>query len=303
MLSNLLNSPIAPYLALGIGIVCIAFAAIFVRLAGAPGPVAAFYRMAIASVVMFVPVYRRARTGGSPTGIGLKLALSAGVLSAMDTVLWATGVTLSGATNPTLLANTAPVWVGLGVLIFFGERLRLGFWVGVAIAFAGALTILGLDTLRAASFGIGSFMGMLAAIVFAAFLLVSQRGREHVDALTYNWIISASGAVLLLAIVVVLRQPLTGYSTGSYLSFLGLGLVPQVIGWIAVHYALGHLSASLVAPTLLAQPVLTGLLAIPLLGERLSAGQIFGGLAILSGVFLVHRSRTRAGARPQTAST
>jgi len=300
--STLLKSPLAPYAALGFGIVCVAFGAIFVRLAGASGPVAGFYRMAVASIVMLVPVYGRVRATGLPAGVVLKLALIAGVLSAIDTVLWATGVTLSGATNPTLLANTAPVWVGLGALLFFGERLQLGFWVGLVIALAGAVTILGLDVVREATFGLGTFLGMLAAVFFAAFLLVSQRVREHIDALTYNWTISASGAILLFALVIALRQPLTGYSTNSYLSFLGLGLIPQTLGWLAIHFALGHLSASRVAPTLLAQPVLTGLLAIPLLGERLTAGQILGGIAVLSGVFLVHRSRAPVDSQPQTAS-
>ena len=302
MFFKLLESPIAPYVALGIGIVCIAFAAIFVRWTGAPGPVAGFYRMIVASIVMLVPVYGKVRRTGFPTGTALRLALIAGALSAADTILWATGVSLSGATNPTLLANTAPVWVGIGAILFFGERLPAGFWVGLILALTGAATILGLDVLRAAKFGIGTSLGMLAAIFFAAFLLVTQRGRQQVDALTFNWIISASGAVLILAVVLVLRQPLRGYSTSAYLSFLGLGLIPQVAGWIAVHFALGHLSASFVAPTLLIQPVLTGLLAIPLLGERLTIGQIIGGLAVLAGVFIVHRSRQQVDPHPQTVS-
>jgi drug/metabolite transporter (DMT)-like permease len=51
-----------------------------------------------------------------------------------------------------------------------------------------------------------------------------------------------------------------------------------------------------VSPTLLGQPVLTGLLAIPLLGQPLTGGQIAGGSMVLLGVYLVHRSR---GIRPR----
>jgi len=60
---------------------------------------------------------------------------------------------------------------------------------------------------------------------------------------------------------------------------------------LVINYALGHLPASIVSPTLLGQPVVTALLAGLLLGEVLSAWHIAGGVAVLAGVLLVHRSR------------
>lgn len=69
----------------------------------------------------------------------------------------------------------------------------------------------------------------------------------------------------------------------------------QVFGWLAINYSQGYLPASIVAPTMLAQPVVTALLAVLLLGERLSFWQILGGATVLIGVYIVHRSRHRAG--------
>jgi drug/metabolite transporter (DMT)-like permease len=69
-----------------------------------------------------------------------------------------------------------------------------------------------------------------------------------------------------------------------------LALITQVVGYVAVGYALGHLPASLVAPTMVGQPVVTALLAIPLLGEHLTTVQWLGGAAVLIGIYLVHRS-------------
>jgi drug/metabolite transporter (DMT)-like permease len=63
-----------------------------------------------------------------------------------------------------------------------------------------------------------------------------------------------------------------------------------VLGYVSVGYALGHLPASLVAPTMVGQPVMTALLAIPLLGETLTPVQWIGGAAVLVGIVLVHRS-------------
>jgi drug/metabolite transporter (DMT)-like permease len=88
-------------------------------------------------------------------------------------------------------------------------------------------------------------------------------------------------------------MPITGYPVQSYVAFLGAALLSQTGGYLAVGYALGHLPASIVAPTMLGQPVVTALLAIPLLGEALGKGQIIGGLAVLAGIYLVHASREK----------
>ncbi len=48
----------------------------------------------------------------------------------MDMSLWATEVTMSGVASPTLLVNTAPVWVGICAMLLFRERLGIVFWPG-----------------------------------------------------------------------------------------------------------------------------------------------------------------------------
>lgn len=279
------------YAALGLGILSLGFSGIFVRWADAPGVVTSFYRMAIAVVAMAPLFARRVRAAGPLPVRGLRDALLGGVFFAGDVALWATGVVLSGATIPTLLANTAPLWVGLGALLLFRERLRGAFWLGLLLAMAGAAAVLGLDTLRAPSLGLGSLLGLLAALFYGAYFLVTQRGRETLDSPTYFWLSALSSAMALLILAAALGLPLRGYDSQTYLSFLGLGVVTQVLGYLAITYAIGHLPASLVAPTMLGQPVVTALLAGPLLGETLSAGHIGGGAAVLAGVYLVHRSR------------
>jgi drug/metabolite transporter (DMT)-like permease len=285
------RSSFLAYLALAIGIVSVSFSAILVRWANAPGTVASFYRMAVAAVLMAWPFYRRVSARRSLPRLGIRVAVLGGVFFAADLAFWASGVVLSGATNPTLLANTAPLWVGLGSLIFFGDRFGVKFWIGLILAMSGAVFILGQDSLRAATFGLGTLFGLIAAIFYGSYFLITQRGRESLDSLTYFWLTALSASLGLLAISLVLRQPLTGYSVLTYLNFLILGVVVQVLGWLTINYAQGYLPAAIVAPTMLAQPVMTALLAGPLLGETLSLWQILGGVAVLSGVYTVHRSQ------------
>jgi drug/metabolite transporter (DMT)-like permease len=282
-----------PYLALGAGVVGLGFAAIFVRWANAPGPVAMFYRLAITVTLLALPFFRRVKARGGVPITGLQLAVLGGLFFAGDLAFWATGVVLSGATSPTLLLNTAPIWVGLGALVLFHERLNTIFWIGLFVAMSGALIVLGFGSLHAFSVGLGAFFGLLGGIFHAGYFLTTQRGREILDSLTYFWPAAVSSALGLLAVSLAFGMPLTGYSLFTYLNFLALALVPQILGHFSINYALGYLPASIVAPTLLGQPVVTALLAALLLGERLSAWEILGGVLVLAGVYAVHRSRNR----------
>lgn len=277
------------YLVLALSLIGMGFSGIFVSLAGAPGAVAGFYRMGIAATVLAVPFARGVRVAGPPQRREIGIAVLAGLFFAGDLFFWNTGILISGATNPTLMGNTAPIWVGLGAMLFFHERPGRLFWLGLLIAISGAAVILGVDALN--DVGLGTFFGILSGMFYGGYFLVVQRSRRALNTLTSFWLSALSSAVGLALIARVLGQPLTGYSHLTYLYLVALSLFVQIGGQMGVAYALGYLPASLVSPTLLLQPVLTGLLAVPILGEALSLVQILGGAAVLAGVYVVHRSR------------
>lgn len=291
-LSSPASSPsrLRVYGALALGIVCIAFSAIFVRWAGVPGTVSAFYRVAIAGVVMTLPFTRGVARGGvlRDRRIWL-LAVGAGIFFALDNALWNTSLFLTSAATATLLGNDAPIIVGLGALIFFHERLNRSYWVGLALALAGMGTIIGLDVLARTSLGAGDLLALAAGACYGLYLLATQRIRARMDTISSLWIASVVGAVFLLPVNLIARHALWGFSTQAYLALLGLALISQAAGWFAINYALGHLPASIVSVTLLAQPVLTAFLAVPLLGESLAPRQLIGGALALAGIYLVNR--------------
>jgi drug/metabolite transporter (DMT)-like permease len=291
------------YLALLFGLLCIGFSAIFVSWANAPGAVTGFYRMAVSVFVLALPFRRRLLGRQALPRREVAIALAGGLFFAGDLVFWNTGVLYGGATNPTLMGNTAPIWVGFGALLFFRERLPAPFWLGLLLAMLGAAVIIGLDLERGLEPGLGTLFGLIAGMFYGAYFLVTQRSRQRLDALTNFWLSAAASTIVLVVAALVLRQPLTGYSGATYLNFLALGLVVQVGGQFAFSYALGYLPASVVSPVGLGQPVATALLAWPLLGERVTPAQALGGLAVLAGVYVVHRSRSRRPALSHSGGT
>lgn len=290
MQTTLVHAQKRAYIVLALSLIGMGFSGIFVSLAGAPGAVSAFYRMVVPVVVLALPYARGVRQHQSkPNRHEVLIALLAGLFFAGDLFFWNSGILISGATNPTLMGNTAPIWVGIGAMIFFHERPGRLFWVGLLVALGGAAVILGADALN--DVGLGTFFGILSGMFYGGYFLVVQRSRQKLNTLTSFWLSAVGSAAALALVARLLGQPLTGYSTMTYVYMIALGLVVQVGGQMGISYALGYLPASIVSPTLLMQPVLTGLLAIPILGQPLTFVQIVGGAAVLVGIFIVHRSR------------
>ena len=275
----------------------------FGKWANAPGPVIGFYRIGLATVILLpVFLYRKRKYGVKFPMVVLLFPILGGIFTALDHGTWNSSLRFTSAANATLLGNTAPLWVALFALLVFREKLRGLFWVGLAFALTGALIVLGSDFIRHPAIGMGDMLALAAGVFYAGYFLVTERGRQKLDTLSYVWLVDLIAAFTLLLISLGMKMPLTGYPTQTYLAFLGAALVSQVGGYLSIGYALGHLSASVVSPTLIGQPVVTALLAIPLLGEALRTEQWLGGLVVLMGIYLVHRSREGSPAAELTAS-
>src|SRR6185369_7392352 len=146
------------------------------------------------------------------------------------------------------------------------------------------------DFIKHPTLGLGDLMASMAAIFYAAYQLITQRGRVHVDPFRYTWLVGVSATMAMLIINLVLGNSFTGYNTQTWVIFFATAIISQMIGYLAITYALGHLPASVVSPTLIGQPILTTLLAIPLLGELPSTLQWIGSAIALAGIYIVNQS-------------
>ncbi len=299
------NPQLRVYAAFVLGVICIGFSAIFTKWARVDGPVSGFYRVAIATVVLALPYAlqtarnnrskqaqvnspRTPRPIPSPYSLLWGAAL-AGFFFAGDLGLWNTSLLFTSAANATLLGNLSTIWVSLGALLFFHEILRRRFWTGMALALVGVAIIMGRDTFEHPNLGWGDILAVAASLFYAAYLLNTQRIRQHMDTVSFMWLSSASASIILLAYCLVRGLPLGGFSMDTWLALLALGIISHVVGWLAINYSLGHLPAPIASVSLLSQPVFTAILSVPLLGEGLSVYQIGGGGLVLLGIYIVNR--------------
>lgn len=285
-----MQNKIFPYIALAIGISALSLSAMFVRWAEAPGPIVGFYRLLISTIFLTPLFIRQQKRLELIDKKYLVFPLLAGIFTAFDFAFWNSSLKFTTAANATLLGNTSPLWVALFALFIFREKLRGVFWLGLAIALTGAALVMGSDFLRHPTLGRGDLMASTAAIFYAAYQLITQRGRKHIDPLRYMWLVGLSATIGMWIMNIVLGNAFTGYPAQTWVIFFVTAIVSQMIGYLAITYALGHLPASVVSPTLIGQPILTTILAIPMLGEIPNSIQWIGGAMALAGIYIVNQS-------------
>ena len=290
---GVMDKTLLAYLALGVGIISLSFSAMFVRWANAPGPVTAFYRLFF-SIFLLLPFFLpRTKNHPSLRSRSVIFPLLAGVFTGCDLALWTTSLFYTTAANATLLGNTAPLWVALGTWLILKQKLTPVFWRGLTITLLGAALIMGTDFILHPRFGVGDALAVFTGVFYAGYLLFTEKSRSYFDPVSHTWLVGIGASISLFIVNTVLQYPLTGYPAQSWLIFLATAIVSQLIGYMALAYALGYLPASLVAPTVVLQPIVTALLAIPLLGEIPTIWQGIGGAIALVGIYIVNQSHNR----------
>jgi drug/metabolite transporter (DMT)-like permease len=289
-MNQLKKSPFLPFILLIIGLLCIGWSAIFVKLAAVSGFASAFYRMAFASVAILPLWLSRKKSGLDAKAI--KTAIFCGCLFAVDIAFWNTSILLSKAAISTLLANLAPVWVGLASIFIFKEKPKAIFWIGTAVAMFGVIVIVGIDKVYHTKLSVGNMLAIVSSMFYAAYLITTQKVRNALDTVSFTAISMFTSTLVLFVICIVSETKLTGYTHNSWLALIGLALISQLGGWLLINWALGHIKSTSASVTLLGQSVVTALIAVPVLGELLTWPEAFGAVIVLGGIYLVHRRKS-----------
>ncbi|MFO7955920.1 MAG: DMT family transporter [Candidatus Brocadiia bacterium] len=287
--------------ALFLGAVAIGLAPVFIRLSDLQPIATAFWRLALATPLLWLWV----AAGGRDTGLNraelppqraVPLLLAPGLFFALDLALWQWSVALTTAANATLFVNFAPVFVTLVAWFWLGERFGWKFVAGMVVALGGAVVLLGLSRSGESGNLLGDGLSFAAAVFYAGYLVGVKKLRERFPVSTVMAWTSLSATAFLLLFSLLAGEPLWSMSLRGWLMLLGLGLVCHIGGQGLITFAFGHLPASFTSVGLLVQPVAATIFAWILLGESLGAAQIAGGVVVLTGIYMARLGSLRAEA-------
>jgi drug/metabolite transporter (DMT)-like permease len=286
----------AGFLIVALSGACFGALGLFGRLAydaGADVPSLLFLRFGIAGLVLAgVMAVRRQRLPGWKMSLGL-VALGAFYVSEAGSYFAALRHIPAGLAA--LLLYSFPALVALLQVFVFRERLGRVKWLAVVLALGG--TALTVDLEAGAAKPEGILLGLLAALLYAVYVVLSARLAGEAGPLATSTLILCSASATMGVLVVMRGAAFPTTSTG-WVAVLALALVSTVaavllffIGMVRI----GPVNTSLMSTL---EPLTAVVIGALFMGERLSARQLLGGLLILFAAVML----ARAGApRPSEA--
>jgi drug/metabolite transporter (DMT)-like permease len=254
-----------------------------------PAPLALIRLAVAAAAVTVVVLARHRRMPPVPTSRrSLQLVLAFGVL-------WLAGYTVAlnaaerhiDAGTAALLVSLAPLLVALGAGMFLGEGYPRQLMMGSLLALSGVAVIAMGSTGHRDWIGVA--LCLLAALLYAAGVLIQKVTLRRVDGLTVTWL----GCVVATAALAPWTPQLIGElqtaSAGAILGAAYLGLFPTAIGFSTWAYALSRVDAGRLSATTYAVPAVSVLLSWLLLSEVPTGYGLIGGATCLVGVAISRR--------------
>lgn len=187
-----------------------------------------------------------------------------------------------------LIAYIYPSLVVVAGWLFLRRAVSLWHWVALAASFAGVAMLVG-----GARFELSSALAWPVAlaiaspIIYTGYILIGERVMSSVPAVAASAVIM-SGAALAFCLLAALNHELAlPRNTSGWAVAVGIALFPTMVAISLFMAGLPRVGAARAALLSTWEPVVTVLLAVVILGDRLSIIQVVGGVLVLVAVIVV----------------
>lgn len=250
------------------------------------------FRVGVTALVLVIFQVIRGRFWLKENGDYWRLAVLSLFGVTFNQLLFITGLSLTKASNTSLLAVTIPIFA-LTVGAFVGtERLRRSKVIGIVLAAVGVLLIINPQN---ASFSSETMLGDILIVInslsFGIYVATSK------SVVTRNGAFRSVMWVFVFASVVCVPLGVWSFSGVDvaavtpvvWLLMLHIALVATAAPYLLNAWALARVNPSTVAVFIYLQPLIGFLLAVAFLGEEIESNFIIAALLIFAGVFLVSK--------------
>ncbi len=281
---------------MSVGIVAISFASIFIKFCDdVPSIMIATYRLTISSIILLTIAKGRGIRFTSFSKKQLLIGVLGGFFLSLHFSFWISSLKFTSVASSVVLVTTNPIFVGLFSYLLFREKQPPELILGIILSFSGSVILAigdsGLQglSIQNPSFLLGDVLALVGAIMTSGYLMVGSKLREEMDVLSYISVVYTFSACFLLIASVSWGIPFTGYKASSYLYMVLLAVVPQLIGHTAINWSLKHLKTSMVAITILGEPVGASILAYIIFRETIKSFQGIGIVLIFIAIIISSR--------------
>ena len=187
-----------------------------------------------------------------------------------------------------LIAYIYPSLVVVAGWMFLRRSVSRWHWVALAASFAGVALLVGGAHFQLAWALVWPLVLAIASpTIYTGYILIGERVMSFVPAVAASAVImsGAAAAFCLLAALnheLALPRTANGWAVG-----VGIALFPTMLAISLFMAGLPRVGAARAALLSTVEPVITVLLAVVLLGDRLTTVQVIGGVLVLLAVILV----------------
>lgn len=258
-------------------------------------------RVALSAPILLLLAWRVEHA--RPTARDLRFLVMLGVLGVfLNQLLFIVGLRYTTATNAGIMAPSIPVFAAGAAVLFGIEQLSWTRFAGIALAVAGALTMLDPSGFELGGHGLGNLLILANCAAYGTFLVLNRPILKRLGPLTvFAWsTVFGGAAVLAVAGGELVRLPLRELPRWVPWGMLYIVVVPTIICHSINIWAVGRSTPSLVAAYTTLQPAITGLGAAIWLGERAHWREAVGSLLIILGLMVVSRAKPKEVAAADT---
>jgi drug/metabolite transporter (DMT)-like permease len=209
----------------------------------------------------------------------------------LNQVLFVLGLNRTSVAHASILASVGPIMVLLIAAWIGQERLTVGKLGGMGIAVAGVTILQASSGNGSGATVLGDLLISLGSLAFAGFAVLGKRYTRIHDTVIVNAFAYVGGAVMLAPITIWKSAGFhfAHVSAAAWLSLTYMAVFPSVVCYLIFYYVMTYITASRASAFSYLQPVVATLVAIPVLGEHVTALVAAGGALTLAGVYVTER--------------
>ncbi|BAH75380.1 DMT family transporter [Solidesulfovibrio magneticus] len=277
------------------GAVIISFSAVFVKLAGVPPAVSAFYRMCFGGLTLLGLLAATGNLAAARRALAWP-ALACAVFFSADLLCWHASINYIGPGLATLVGNFQVFLVTIVAAVTARRVPKPGFLAGMAVAVAGLYLVVGRGFAgQTPEFRLGVGYGLATAVFYGLFILtlkkaVTDQGRA--GPMAAMAVLSLAGAALLGPVAVLGGDSLALPTTVSVWALVGLGVIGQGIGWLSISHGLAGARPALAGLVLLLQPTLSYVWDVLFFAKPTGPVELAGVALALAGIYVGSTQRS-----------
>lgn len=204
------------------------------------------------------------------------------------------GLTTSSSVNSSVIATAAPIFLITSSILFYKENVRTRIILGTVISLLGVAIIIlrpiideGLDGTI-----LGNMFFLLSTLTFVGYTLLLKNYVTHLRSVTVTFYLFAYATAIFFPFFLMesSQHHIIDFLNGQAIIGIVFGAIfTSIVGYLFYNFGVKHIKASEIGVFLYVDPLVTVLVAVPLLHENITPAFLAGAFFVFLGIYVAER--------------